>query len=438
MLPLFNKELKDIFFGKPFLLALLLVILLSGHSYIQAILLYSQASVAALEHAELAKGITPLDGIFVPVFGALYLISTFALPFIAIRSISAEKESGSIKILLQLPYSLDGIVWSKFFAVLCAWLMLSVPPFLSIALWLGDGGHVGLFEMSNLLLGHMLYAVLIIAIAFLAAAFSGNSASAAIVTLGMTLVFWALDYSAGNSDGLLRDLSVYSPTAILRGFERGGFLASSVWFAVGATVVLISTTASWLHTGFSLQTRVYRTVPILSVVLVLVWLGSLSSFYVDVTEDRRNSFAKSIENGLKKFKEPLVVTVNLSVDDPRYYDLKRSILDKLSFVLDDMVVVIAANAKGDDYGIVKYRYGMIEQTSRSTSQEEVLPMLFEMTGVSLGSGSEDDNYSGYPLVVKGKKAEFVFYILLPLLVVALYGRRVYKKRVFKNALKEQR
>ena len=61
-----------------------------------------------------------------------------------------------------------------------------------------------------------------------------------------------------------------------------------------------------------------------------------------------------------------------------------------------------------------------------------------MTGVSLGSGSEDDNYSGYPLVVKGKKAEFVFYILLPLLVVALYGRRVYKKRVFKNALKEQR
>ena len=52
----------------------------------------------------------PPDGILVPTFGALYLANTFLFPFLAIRTISNEKQTGSLKLLLQLPCSIGTVV----------------------------------------------------------------------------------------------------------------------------------------------------------------------------------------------------------------------------------------------------------------------------------------------------------------------------------------
>ena len=59
-----------------------LVAVLVGYGYIQAVALFAEASRTARDHAELARGMTPLDGILVPTFGAFYLAVTGRLePF---------------------------------------------------------------------------------------------------------------------------------------------------------------------------------------------------------------------------------------------------------------------------------------------------------------------------------------------------------------------
>lgn len=70
---------------------------LVGYGFIQAVDLYSQASKSALEFPELARGMVPLEGILVPTLGSLYLTSTLLLPFIAIRAIAQDKETGALK-----------------------------------------------------------------------------------------------------------------------------------------------------------------------------------------------------------------------------------------------------------------------------------------------------------------------------------------------------
>ena len=45
------------------------------------------SSAAARDSPVLASGLSPLDGVFVPTFGALYLAVTLLFPFVAIRAL---------------------------------------------------------------------------------------------------------------------------------------------------------------------------------------------------------------------------------------------------------------------------------------------------------------------------------------------------------------
>ena len=89
----------------PALWAMLIVLsFLLGYSFIQAVELFSQASRTALSYPELASGMNPLEGVFVPTFGAYYLVETLLLPFVVIRLSGQDKQDGTLKLLLQLKF----------------------------------------------------------------------------------------------------------------------------------------------------------------------------------------------------------------------------------------------------------------------------------------------------------------------------------------------
>ena len=175
----------------------------------------------AVAPGALPQGLTPLDGILVPTFGAYDLAATFLLPFVAIRLISAEKQSGALKLMLQLPGSLNTKMIAKGLVILGGWLVALAPGLLAIALWKSYGGHLYAPETFNLLFGHLLRAMLSAGIAVAAAALTEGAASAAIVTLGFTVGSWALDFIAAGRGGWLQQLANYTPTAALRSFEQG-------------------------------------------------------------------------------------------------------------------------------------------------------------------------------------------------------------------------
>jgi len=76
------KEWRDTLAGHTIWVLLLLLSALVGYSYTQAVSLYGEASKSAQQLPEVARSLSPLDGVFVPTFGALYLANTFLFPFI--------------------------------------------------------------------------------------------------------------------------------------------------------------------------------------------------------------------------------------------------------------------------------------------------------------------------------------------------------------------
>src|SRR5262249_30167304 len=92
--PLLAKEFREIAGGRALWIMLLLVCPLVGYSFFQAVSLYGEASVAGHQSPVLAASLSPLDGVLVPTFGALYVAVTLLFPFVAIRVLSHEKETG--------------------------------------------------------------------------------------------------------------------------------------------------------------------------------------------------------------------------------------------------------------------------------------------------------------------------------------------------------
>lgn len=425
-----SKECRELSASRAYWLLLLMIGPLVGHSFITAVDSYAEASGIGGGAAALSQGLTPLDGILVPTFGAYDLAVTLLFPFVAIRLIAAEKESGALKLLLQFPSRLVTSVAMKALVLLLGWLVAWLPGLFAMVLWKSYGGHLYAPETLNLLFGHLLRVILSASVAVAAAAIAESAASAAIATLGFTVGTWVLDFIGAGRGGWSQELAAYTPTAVLRVFEQGLLRSSTIVVIALLSLGGFALAAIWLRTGRSWRYRVLGSTVVVITLAVAVSVGAsviAPSTSWDVSENRRNSFSQTDEAALKRIKEPLRVTVYLSAEDPRLTDLERGILSKLMRLLPSVAVDYAASSRTglfegaeEHYGEVWYEMGGRKVMSRSTTEPIVLEQLYLLAGVQQPEQVEENDFPGYPLATRAKGAQWIFYMVFPLATILAF------------------
>jgi hypothetical protein len=122
-------------------------------------------------------------------------------------------------------------------------------------------------------------------------------------------------------------------------------------------------------------------------------------------------------------REPLIITVHLAPEDPRYVDLRRNVLAKLERALPHVTVRLATSGQSvvgstsdDAYGVIEYSYDGRTAKTRSTSHREALPLLYELAGTPPPTPIVGEDYPGHPLVSSGQAALPWFFGVLPLLI----------------------
>ena len=425
--PLLMKELREVLGGRALWTMLLILCPLVGYSFFQAVSLYGEASAAARDSPTLASGLSPLDGVLVPTFGALYVSVTLLFPFVAIRTLGREKETGALRLLVQLPYRVATLIAAKMTAISAAWLIAAIPAVSALAIWAVLSGHLHAPETLDLLLGQLLYGLLVGAIALFAAAVSESSATAAIVTLAITIGSWVLDFSLAGQPGLLQWLSLLSLTQTLRSFEQGLLSVGLVVGMVAAIGGFCALAALWLHPGTPPRARLVRSVGCVAIVAAVLAVATQIRSSIDLTEDRRNSFPAADQRALAELREPLAVTVHFAPEDPRYVDLRRNVLSKLERVMPHVTVRLATAGQSmvgstseESYGEIEYRYGGRSARTRSTSHREALPLLYGLAGRAAPTPIPGEEYPGYPLVARGELALPWFFGALPLLIAGAW------------------
>lgn len=394
--------------------------LLLGYSFIEAVKLFSQASQTALAYPALAGGMNPLAGIFRPTFGAYYLVETLLLPFVIIRLIGQDKQNGTLKLLLQLPISPAALNLIKLVAMAGVWLLILLPGISTIIVWHCLGGTVYLPEIICLLLGHTLYALLIICITMFATAISNSLPTAAMICLVTTLGSWVLDFAAGNGGGL-GILGNWSFTTQLRLFESGLLATNAVVYFFGLALFFFICASIWIHPGRNLYHRL-KALSWAAVILLVVVSGIMQMpRYMDVTENHQHSFNPADTRALRELKKPLKITIHLTREDGRYYDLEHDILAKLQRIVPHLQIILNkprasslfGAAEDENYGLIEYDYDGKHEQSYSNSYQEILPLLHGLAGQKVNPDKISE-YTGHPLVTNAGIYQWWFYLALPL------------------------
>jgi hypothetical protein len=288
------------------------------------------------------------------------------------------------------------------------------------------------------MLGHLLYALLIGVISFLAAALTEGGATAAILALAVTIGSWVLDFAALDRGGVSSLLAALSLTSLLRPFEQGLLSIPAILCMLIAFVDLLALTAIWLPPGTPLERKLKRSAFIVVAAAILIAVASQANTVLDVTPDRRNSFALADEQLLGRLPERLLVTVRMAFSDPRIADLDRKVLARLKRAMPQVTVRIADEGKAgpfgavgdDDYGQIVLTYHGKSATTRSTGAGEILPILYGLAGVGLPApGPAGPDEPGYPLVADASDAAIWFYGALPLAFVAAWWLAAANRRI---------
>jgi len=421
---LIEKEWRELVASRAWWVMLIVIGPLVGVSFISAVRTYAELSGYGGTAEGVGDAFSPLVGVWAPTFSACELAAAFLLPFVAIRVVAGDRQSGALKLELQQPMPVFSRVLAKAIVLMAGWIIASAPTLLAVVLWRSYGGSVYPPELLVVVLGHVLNAGLTIALASAAASLTDHPSTAAIVTLSVTVGTWILNFIAAVHGGAWERAAGYTPTSIVAEFQHGlvrldVLLTASALVAFGLVVAAI-----WMRIGVAVRRRVYESIGAAALTAAAIVAFTFVTPNWDFSENRMNSFPEADEEILAHLREPLRIEAHLAAEDPRRVDLERHALSKLRRAMPKVQISYVANTStglfeqtSQHYGEIWYELGGHRTMSRLTTADGVLETIYSLAGVTAPQES-DGVFRGHPLAVPPRRAAAVFYGIWPALVIA--------------------
>lgn len=419
---LLKKEWRELISSRAWWVFLLLMGPLVGVSFISAVRTYGEASGLNGTSAGVGEAFSPLIGIWAPTFSACELAAAFLLPFVAIRIVAGDRQSGALKIELQHPMPSFLRITAKVLILLIGWFIASLAPFAAVPLWKSYGGSIYAPELATVAAGHMLNAALTIALAAAAASFTEHPSTAAILTLTVTVGSWIVNFLAAIHGGLWERAAAYTPTALVAQFQHGLVRLDVVLIAIALIVAGLALAAIWIRLGTAVRRRLCESAGLIAAISVVILVCTFANASWDTSENRMNSFSRSDEQALRQIRQPLYIEAHLAPEDPRRFDLEHRAISKLRRTLPKLYVQYVSSTSiglfeqtNPHYGEIWYELGGKKAVNRITTPEGVLETIYSLAGISPPPERDDDVFRGHPLAVSPNGAALVFYGIWPLL-----------------------
>jgi ABC-2 family transporter len=422
---LLEKECRELIASRAWWALLLLMGPLVGMSFICSVRTYGEVS------AGVGEALSPLIGVWAPTFSACELAAVFLLPFVAIRLVAGDRESGALKLELQQGMSAFPRMAAKAMVLLAAWLVAILPAISAIAWWRFYGGSVYSPELLTLILGHVLNAGLTIGLAAAMASFTEHHSTAAILTLSATIGTWVISFVGSIEGGWWERAAGYVPAAMVAEFQHGLVQLDVIFIAVIFTLTGLALAAIWMRLGVQIQRRFYESAGIMILAAGAIFTSSLVRANWDFSENRGNSFPEADERALRQVDRPLLIEVHLAPEDPRRVDLEAHALSKLRRILPHLNVrYMSATSIGlfeqanPGYGEIWYEIDGRRTMSRATTAEAALEAIYSLARITPPVES-DEVFRGHPLVLPTRSASILFYLVWPglFLSIGILARR---------------
>jgi ABC-2 type transport system permease protein len=435
---LIEKEWRELVASRAWWVLLLCMGPLVGVSFISSVRTYAEVSGLNGTAAGVGEALSPLIGVWAPTFSACELAAVFLLPFVAIRLVAGDRQSGALKLELQQPMPPLIRVGAKALVLLAGWLVAMLPPLSAIVLWRFYGGSVYAPELLTLTLGHVLNAGLTIGLAAAMASIAEHPSTAAILTLGVTIGTWIVDFVSAVQGGWWERAAGYTPAAMVAEFQHGLLKLDTLLIALVLIFTGLGIAAVWMRLGLGVGRRVYESAGIGMLAAGSIFACMLVTTSWDTSEARSNSFSEANEQALRQIHGPLRIEVHLAQEDPRRLDLERRALSKLRRIMPRVQVQYVSSTSiglfeqtNAGYGEIWYELDGRRTMSRVTTEEGVLEAIYSLASVAAPTESAEPVFRGHPLAVPARGAGIFFYVLWP--VVVLFSGILIKTRTTARA-----
>jgi len=422
---LLDKECRELLVSRAWWVLLFLMGPLVGVSFIGAVRTYAEVSGLNGTAGGVGEALSPLTGVWAPAFSACELAAVFLLPFVAIRLISGDRLSGALKLEMQQGMSPFARMAAKALVLLAGWLVAMLPPLSAIPLWKSYGGSVYPPELLTLAAGHVLNAGLTIGLAAAMAAIAEHPSTAAIMTLGVTVGTWILNFFGAIQGGWWERAAGYTPAALVAEFQHGLWRLDTTLVALVLTLAGLSMAAIWMRIGIAVRRRAVWSATIGLLAAAAIFACTFLTASWDASESRGNSFPEADERALREIHAPLSIEVHLAPEDPRRLDLEHHALSKLRramprltvrYVFATSIGLFEQTAAG--YGEIWYDLAGRRTMSRATTAEGVLEAIYSLAGMPPPAEAAEAAFRGHPLAVPARGAGTLFYICWPGMVLA--------------------
>jgi ABC-2 type transport system permease protein len=424
---LLAKEWRELWSARAWWVMLAVAGPLVGLSFINAVQLYAELSGLNGTAEGVGPAFSPLVGIWAPTFSAYELIAAFLFPFVVIRVVGADRQSGALKLELQQHLSPLTRIGAKALVLLVAWIVAMLPALIAGILWATYGGSAYAPEIATVVFGHVLNAGLTIALGAAAASVAEHPSTAAIITLAVTVGTWIISFLAALQGGWWEQVAAFTPPALVAQFQHGLIRLDVTLAAIVLVVLGLALAAIWTRLGVPARRRGVESLLTVGAAAAALALCTFARPSWDTSENRQNSFSERDEAALAAITAPLHIEAHFAAEDARRGELERMALSKLRRVMPHLTVdYVARTSVGlyeqntEHYGEIIYTLGRQQRTSRIVTADGVLETIYGLAGVTPPADDTDEVFRGHPLAVPPRHASLVFYGMWPGAIAAAW------------------
>ncbi len=235
----YTKEMRSYFVSPVAYVIAGVFLFLSGYLFRNILMQFNLWCLQFGQRAQMGMGGMPAlnlnEMVITQFFAVMDFIWLLVIPMLTMRLFAEEKKSGTIELLMTSPLRTIEVMLGKFFACFSLYgIIVSLTLIYFVILEAYGSPDWG--PIFSGYLGYLFLGATFISVGILASALTENQIVAVLLTFGMLLLFWLIDWSASFAGPTAAKILQYlSFIAHLEDFQRGVIDTKDVVFYLSFT-----------------------------------------------------------------------------------------------------------------------------------------------------------------------------------------------------------
>ncbi|NIM57830.1 MAG: ABC transporter permease subunit [Candidatus Aminicenantes bacterium] len=203
-----KKEIKTYFTSPIAYVVITVFLVLIGFFFYSLIWWFNSQSLQMAQNQYYYQQLNINQMVYSPLFHNMSIILLLMIPLLTMRLFSEEKKRQTDELLFTSPISVNQIILGKYFASLFVLLvMLFLTGILSIFVF--SYGNPELAPILSGYLGLFLVGAAFLAVGIFFSSLTENQIVSAILTFGVLLLFWILNWASYSAGGMWKSVLNY-------------------------------------------------------------------------------------------------------------------------------------------------------------------------------------------------------------------------------------